>query len=99
MKYGPRGLVVLSVSAEEERQDRKHQEAVLEFLKKMGAAFPNYVLDEPSDVWAEKLGSGLRPIVFVFNRDGRWKRFDATDFDEDGDRKLEKLIEEWLQAK
>lgn len=99
-KYGPDGLVVMSVSVEEMRQDKAEQEKVLEFLKKLDARFPNYILDEPSDVWAEKLGTGLRPFLFVFNRNGRWKRFDANDLDEDdGDRKVAKLIEDWLRAK
>jgi hypothetical protein len=100
-KYGPQGLVVMSVSVEEEAQDMAHQEKVLAFLKKQNATFPNYVLvDEKPDNWIDKLGSGLRPIVFVFNKDGRWRSFNGTDLGEDdGDAKLDALIQQWLKQK
>jgi hypothetical protein len=99
-KYAKQGLVVMSVSIEEGRQDKKeHQDRVLAFLKQQekDAPFANYILDEPIDVWADKLGAANRPIVFVFNRDGRWKRFEAPD--EEGDRQMTKLIEDWLKKK
>ncbi|MBY0523201.1 MAG: hypothetical protein K2R98_07370 [Gemmataceae bacterium] len=99
-KYASQGLVVISVSIEEERQSKKDQEDVLKFLQKRNATMTNLVLDESSEVWAEKLGAGLRPLVFVFNRDGRWERFDATVLGEDdGDAKVEKLVVEWLKQK
>ena len=39
----------------------------------------NLLLDEPSEVWQQKLHSDFLPNVFVFNRAGQWTQFKTED--------------------
>jgi hypothetical protein len=95
-KLGPQGLITMSVSVTEKKLS---QEKILAFLQKQDARFTNLILDEPLDFWTEKF-SPNRPFLYVFNRNGQWRRFDATDLaEEDADAKIEKLILEWLKEK
>ncbi len=54
---------------------------------KHNAAFTNLWLDEPPQVWVERLRTDSIPCVFVFDRRGRWVQF------RDGDHaQIEQLI-------
>ena len=80
-KYAKDGLAALSVSLDDPR-DEKAQQRVIEFLRKQKATFTNLVLDEKTEVWQEKLKFDGPPCVFVFNREGKWKKFESPDYAE-----------------
>jgi len=99
-KLGPRGLVVISVHAEDEAIDREQQGRVLKFLQKQDATQINLILDEPMELWGKKLDIDLKPCLYVFNRLGEWKRFDAYELVEKGTQeKADQLIEDWLKQR
>ena len=66
-QYGDEGLACLSVTVDQ--MDRK--DAALTFLRSQGAAFENYLLDEPPALWQGKWDVLGVPTVFVFGRDGK----------------------------
>jgi hypothetical protein len=80
-KYARDGLAAVSVSLDDPK-DKKALERVLEFLRKQKATFTNLVLDEKSEVWQEKLKFDGPPCVFVFDREGTWKKFTSPDYGE-----------------
>jgi hypothetical protein len=100
-KYGPQGLVAVSVSldrlegTDEEKKETK--QGVVDFLRSKGAAFPNYLLDEDNEVWQKRLHSDVPPIVFVFNREGKWTQFKADDV-ADHYEKIENLVAQLLKT-
>jgi hypothetical protein len=95
-----KGAVFMSVSVQADPDEKISQESTLKFLQKQGATFTNLMLDEPPDVWTKKLGFDLRPCLYVFDREGKWRRFDPVELDEkDADAKVEKYIEEQLKKK
>lgn len=99
-KYVAQGLTVVSVSLDEDADKPEVQEKALQFLKDKKAAFANLILDEPFEVWNKKLDFVSPPCVFVFDRQGRWRKFDAEALageNGEGDAKLEKLIVELLK--
>lgn len=95
-KYGKDGLVCISVSLDE----KDNRAAALEFLKKQGAAFPNYLLDAEAKVWQDKWDVNGPPVLFVFDRASRRAaRFDTNDSDgpicfDDVERLVRKLLRE-----
>jgi thiol-disulfide isomerase/thioredoxin len=70
-KYADKGLAVISVSVDSS-QDRAKAE---QFLRKNNAAFTNLWLDEPPEVWTDRLRTNAIPCLFVFDRRGRWAQF------------------------
>jgi len=82
-KYAKDGLVALSVSVDKlvdedsgQRIESKVLPKVLAFLKQKEATLTNLLLDEPQEFWKKKLGVDFGvPVVFVFNRQGKWVRF------------------------
>lgn len=69
-KYAKDGLVVVSVALDEPG-DAESRARGLKFLQKVGAAFPNFLLDEETDLWQTKLKIGGPPLIFVFNRENK----------------------------
>ncbi len=94
-KYGKDGLACLSVSVDEVKDQGK----TLDFLKKQGAGFPNYLLDEETEFWQNKWDMNAPPAVFVFDRDNRRAaKFDSGDPDKDFSyADVEKLVLELLK--
>jgi hypothetical protein len=90
-KYAKDGLAAISVSLDD-LKDKKAEERVIEFLRKQKATFTNLILDEKAEVWQKKLKFDGPPCVFVFNREGKPKKFDAPDYDE-----IEKYVDELLK--
>jgi thiol-disulfide isomerase/thioredoxin len=96
--YGSQGLVCLSVSVDTKSKEKI--EAALQFLRKQGATFGNFLLDEEPEVWQKKWNVKGVPVVFVFDREGRRAaKFNADDPDhpftyED----VEKLVKQLLAA-
>ena len=70
--------------------------SVLKFLDSRNAEFPNFILDESQEFWQEKFHAKAPPIIFVFNREGKWKQLP-----EEGDHypEVEKLVNEFLKEK
>jgi hypothetical protein len=93
-KYARDGLAAVSVSVDP--LEDGVQERVLKFLQSKGATFTNLILDEPSEVWQEKLHFASVPTVFVFSRDGKWTQFTEDKFNYDD---VEKLVVELLKKK
>jgi thiol-disulfide isomerase/thioredoxin len=91
-KYRDRGVVVMSVSIDEPKDEPR----ALEFLRKQEADFPNFLL--PYDDWTERWQIKGIPIVLVFDTEGKLlRRFDRDDPDkqfkyEDVDRYLADLV-------
>jgi len=75
-KYGGKGLVGITLHVDPQF-DAETQTEAMKFLKKSNAKTINLILDEPSAVWQDKLHSLYIPIVFVFNREGKWTQFDG----------------------
>lgn len=71
-KYSKSGLTAVSVSLDANADDQR--QAALDFLKREGAAFPNFLLDEPHSVWQAKFKIDGPPLVFLFNRKGELVR-------------------------
>jgi hypothetical protein len=93
-KYAKDGLVCITVSVDEPDNGPK----ALAFLNKQGATFPNYLVDEPAEVWQKRLNVGFPPNVLVFDRDGkRVKKFTADEPFTYAD--VEKVVEPLLKRK
>ena len=69
-KYGGDGLVALSVSLDNPK-DEKIRSRVDDFLQKKQARFTNLIAEGDADTWYEKLKIGSVPAVFVFDRENR----------------------------
>jgi hypothetical protein len=96
-KYSAEGLVAVSVSLDDPA-DAQAKEAVLKFLKARQATFTNVLLDETAEVWQEKLKFAGPPCFFVFNRDGKYRKFAGGEVDEDLGN-VEKQAVEFLKKK
>jgi thiol-disulfide isomerase/thioredoxin len=94
-KYAGQGLVAISVSVDPDAQKKETQEVANQFLRAQKANFTNLLLDEPEAFWAEKLGVQSLPCVFVFNRQGTWRKFTG---EEAKPEEIEKQVAEWLKA-
>ena len=73
------GFAAISVSLDDPK-DEKARQRVLDFLQAQKATFTNLILDEKSEVWQEKLKFDGPPCVFVFNRDGTYKKYTSPDY-------------------
>lgn len=78
-KYGKQGLVVISVSLDELKEGDKTKERALAFLTKQQATFQNLILNEPYQVWQEKLRFMGPPCYFVFSKRGEWIQFNTDE--------------------
>ncbi len=96
-RYGKDGLVAVSVSLDDP-QDKPSMARVEKFLVKEQATFPNLVLAEATESWQEKLKFDAPPCVFIFNRAGQWKKFDADAiYADNSNAAMDRLVEEWLK--
>src|SRR5260221_8864246 len=69
-----RGVACISVTID----DADDKAAALKFLKKRGAAFENYHLDENEKVYQKEFGFASVPTVLVYGKDGALaKKFNA----------------------
>jgi hypothetical protein len=75
------------------------KEDALKILKAKNMAFTNLLLDEEEEFWQKKLDTTGVPCIFVFNREGKYKKFEAADIDNGGYARIEKLVVEWLKNK
>lgn len=98
-KYAKDGLAAISVSIDEMPTEEATKAKVLKFLQSKNATFTNLILDEPIQVWDEKLHFQNPPCVFVFNREGKWTQFKAGGDKEVDNDAIEKLVVELLKKK
>jgi len=107
-KYKDQGLVCMSVSLDvngsfKETEDPRQvgKERALKFLTEKKATFPNYLLDEPFDVWQGRRDVNGPPIWFVFDRQGRRAgKWDISDVAKPiGYDEIDKTVIKLLQAK
>jgi hypothetical protein len=90
-KYAKDGFAAVSVALDDPT-DKKIQARILTFLQKHEAGFTNLVLDEKDEFWQDKLKFYGPPLVFVFNREGKYKRYSNPDYAE-----IEKTVIEFLK--
>jgi thiol-disulfide isomerase/thioredoxin len=71
------GLVVISVSGDDISRGNRDDvlKRVRSFLSVNGADFTNFLLDEPHQVFREKLRVQSFPCYYVFSRQGKWTQF------------------------
>jgi thiol-disulfide isomerase/thioredoxin len=98
-KYADRGLVCVSVCMNKLTPVSYKKEPVLEFLKKKGAAFANYVALEPEDdekALAKRFTDDYRliPLMVMFDKAGRrvWSSGDGPITNDQLDKKIEELL-------
>jgi hypothetical protein len=94
-KYAKDGLVVMSVSLDPIQEDPASKDRAFKFLQAKGATFTNLLLDEPLEVWSERLHFVAPPCQFVFNKQGKWTKFEGGTANE----VLEKAVAEALREK
>jgi peroxiredoxin len=93
-KYSSKGVLCFSVSVDE----GSRKAAVLTFLEKQHATFPNFLLDVEQEVWQEKFHVRAPPAVFVFDRDGKLaQRFDTEDGHRYTYEDVEKLVKDLIR--
>lgn len=92
-KYAKDGLAAVSVSLDNPA-DKEAVQRVRAFLTRVKANFTNVILDEKEEVWQEKLKVAGPPVVWVFDRKGKWTRFESGTYED-----VEKLVVELLQEK
>lgn len=94
--HAPDGLVCMSLDRSEE--ELAIQGKVLDFLKKQGADFPNFILkdsDADRDEFLKKYDAENSPAVILFDRAGN--RVPVPDGAKD--EEVEKLVRDLLAAK
>jgi hypothetical protein len=94
-KYAKDGLLVITVSLDEEGKSKEVQEKVRRLLESKKAwHFTNLILDEKLEVWQQKLKFDGPPSFFVFGKDGKLIKQFKNDF-EFAD--VEKLVGETIK--
>lgn len=90
-KHAKDGLIAVSISLDEPPD----KAGAIKFLQSRGAKFSNYLLDEEQEFWQKKFHVPGPPVVFVFNREGKWTQFRGENVHAD----VEKLVTELLHSK
>jgi hypothetical protein len=103
-KYAKDGLVVVTVSLELWMADAKHPKKEMEerartFLRRHNVNFINLILDEPEEAAREKLRLDSAPCVYVFSREGKWRRLTNQDREEVTPAVIDPLVEKLLKAR
>ena len=94
-QYAKDGLLVITVSLDEEPQSKEVQEKVRKLLEsKKAGHFTNLILDEKLEVWQKKLNFDGPPSFFVFGKDGKLIKHFKNDFEFE---EVEKLVSETLK--
>lgn len=98
-KHEKEGLVVISVALDPVSEVPEAKDGVIKFLKKNGATFTNFILDEPTELWQEKLHFAGPPSYFVFDRQGKWTHFKSEGVTKIDYAAMDRLVAELLKAK
>lgn len=99
-KLANKGLVVISVSVDE-AEDKEKVKSANAFLTSQQSPFVNLLLDEPHEFWSKKLNFTIPPCYFVFDRRGKWMRFNPSDFDTEKQfhKEMDGTIERFVNEK
>lgn len=97
-KLADKGLVVIAVSVDE-AQDKKRVEAANAFLRKQQSPFIHLLLNEPHEFWSKKLAFTIPPCYYVFDRRGKWARFDPNEYGDELHKEIDKTILRMLDEK
>ena len=101
-KYGKQGFVAFSVSVDDPT-DKEAVDAVKKILLDNKMTTTNYLLDEDSSVWQQKLKADGPPIVYVFNREGKiekkWSENPPKGEEKKRAEEMDRLVEQLLQQK
>jgi len=89
--YGPKGVVIIAAHVEQELPSKAMRDRITRFLEEQKATFINLIVEETLDDLSQKTGFDNRPAVFVFDRAGRWRRFEGEEL-KDVDRYVEELL-------
>ncbi len=76
-KHAEKGLVVIAVSLDEEKDLIADAQA---HLREINSPFVNLHLSEEREVWEKKLDFAAPPCYYVFDRRGKWVRFRGSDY-------------------
>src|SRR5262245_29185142 len=96
-KYAKDGLVAITLSLDLVREEKMPVERGLMKLKERNVEVTNFIIDEGADLLKEKLRyEGGLPMVYVFNRSGKWKLFDGDDVKYD---LIEQTVRRFLDEK
>jgi hypothetical protein len=99
--YAKDGLVILLVDVDPQfkRDDLTLIEKKVRKLVRAHSLEPitHLILDESEELIDQKLGYGGTPAVYVFNRDGKWRRF--TDEEASNHQSIEELVVKLLKAR
>ena len=91
----PQDFAAILVSVDDNFQDPQKKEKLTRILRAKNVRFTSWILDEPGEVWQKKLRSDTVPIVFVFNREGKWVK-EYTD-EKDKYVEIDKLVADLLK--
>jgi thiol-disulfide isomerase/thioredoxin len=94
-KHGADKVACVSLSFDYEGigQPEEVQPGVLAFLEKQQATFDNVLCSEESDTLRKKMELSSIPAVYVFDREGKSKRFEG----EEAYKEVPKLVEKHLE--
>jgi hypothetical protein len=112
-KYEKQGLVVVSVATdpivfkadleEKTKTLAKIMDEVKQYVTTRKAPFETLIFDESFELQAAKLHFEAPPVVFVFNRQGKWVNLTPEDPKDEGlkifNSKVEKKVVEFLNEK
>jgi thiol-disulfide isomerase/thioredoxin len=100
--FADKGLVVISVSTDRLKNDfndpdfKDPRTKILTFLRDQKATLTNVVLDEPLEVFKNKLRIEAIPCLYVFNREGQWSQFTGDTLKTD-EKKRPYQVEEYIK--
>ena len=80
-KYGKDRLAAIAVDLDDPA-NAEVMKRVEDFLTRQKATFRTFVLNEKPEVWQEKLQIDGVPAVFVFDREGKPKKFAPANYEE-----------------
>ena len=95
-KYAGQGVVVVTVSVDEKES---HERAAAVLRKQGMTATRNLLLDEELDAWQKKIPIESLPSAYVFDRRGKWMRFEGKRDRELSYDEVEAAVQQLLQEK
>lgn len=93
-KHQKEGLVVITVALNlDDQAVDPWKTKVRKILESQNVTIPNFLLKETSEFVDKKFDQPGFPLTYVFNRQGKWKKFLAQP------EEAEKWVERFLKAK
>jgi hypothetical protein len=101
-KYAAQDVVILAVNLDQPPANTQEKQSLLQDiagqLQRSEVRFTSLLLDEDLQLRQQKLHFVAPPCVFVFNRQGQWRRIEETEAGLDP-HEVEKLVVQFLQEK